>query len=168
MQSPRVGRYWAADLNWAEGFPGGASGKESTCQCRRPERLGFDPWVGKIPWRRAWQPTPVFLPGEPSWTEEPGGLQSMGLQRAGHNWSDLALTQPSGQERVRGKHHMGWRNSVTPNHPDVQLTKEERRGETLFWAGIPQSDPRTSLKGVVEGRFLTSLPQRSWGQGRVC
>ena len=30
-------------------------------QCRR---LGFDPWVGKIPWRRAWQPTPVFLPGK--------------------------------------------------------------------------------------------------------
>ena len=30
--------------------------------CRRP---GFDPWVGKIPWRRKWQPTPVFLPGEP-------------------------------------------------------------------------------------------------------
>ena len=27
-------------------------------------RPGFDPWVGKIPWRRAWQPTPVFLPGE--------------------------------------------------------------------------------------------------------
>ena len=27
-------------------------------------RLGFDPWIGKIPWREAWQPTPVFLPGE--------------------------------------------------------------------------------------------------------
>ena len=27
------------------------------------KRCGFDPWVGKIPWRRAWQPTPVFLPG---------------------------------------------------------------------------------------------------------
>ena len=37
------------------------SDKESTCQCRR---LGFNPWVGKIPWRRKWQPTPVFLPGE--------------------------------------------------------------------------------------------------------
>ena len=37
------------------------SGKEHACQCRRP---GFDPWVGKIPWRRKWQPTPVFLPGE--------------------------------------------------------------------------------------------------------
>jgi len=30
-------------------------------------------WVGKIPWRRAWQPTPIFLPGESPWTEEPGG-----------------------------------------------------------------------------------------------
>ena len=45
-------------------FPGGTSGKEPTCQCRRYERLGFDPWIRKIPWRRKWQPTPVFLPGE--------------------------------------------------------------------------------------------------------
>ena len=34
---------------------------ELTCQCRRHKRHGFDPWVGNIPWRRAWQPTPVFL-----------------------------------------------------------------------------------------------------------
>ena len=40
------------------------SGKESACQCRRCKRHGFDLWVWKIPWRRAWQPTPVFLPGE--------------------------------------------------------------------------------------------------------
>jgi len=45
----------------------------------------FSPWVGKIPWRRAWQPTPIFLPGEYPWTEESGGLQSTGLQRVGHN-----------------------------------------------------------------------------------
>ena len=45
-------------------FPRWFSGKESTCQCRRPWRLRFVPWVGKIPWRRKWQPTPVFLPGE--------------------------------------------------------------------------------------------------------
>ena len=50
--------------------------------CRRP---GFDPWVGKIPWRRAWQPTQVFLPGETPWTEEPGGLQSIGSQRVRHD-----------------------------------------------------------------------------------
>ena len=47
-----------------KGFPGGASSKEPTCQCRKCKRWGFDPLVGKIPWRRAQQPTPVFLPGE--------------------------------------------------------------------------------------------------------
>ena len=46
------------------GFPGGISGKEPSCQCRRQKRHKFDPWVGKIPWRTAWQPTPVLLPGE--------------------------------------------------------------------------------------------------------
>ena len=44
------------------GFTGSASGKEPTCQCRRLRRLELDPWFRKIPWRRAWQPTPVFLP----------------------------------------------------------------------------------------------------------
>ena len=47
-----------------QGFPGGTSGKEPAYQCRRPKRCGFDPRVGKIPWRRARQPTPVFLPTE--------------------------------------------------------------------------------------------------------
>ena len=45
-------------------FPGGANGKESAYQCRRHKRRGFDPWAGKIPWRRKWQPTPIFLPGK--------------------------------------------------------------------------------------------------------
>ena len=45
-------------------FPSGASCKESDCQWRRHKRLRFDPWVGKIPWRRKWQPTPIFLTGK--------------------------------------------------------------------------------------------------------
>ena len=48
---------------YLEHFSGGTSGKEHTCQCRRRRRHGFSSWVGKIPWRRARQPTPVFLPG---------------------------------------------------------------------------------------------------------
>ena len=48
----------------SQGFPGGVHGKESACQCTRHKKHRFDPWVGKIPWRRAWQPTPVFLPEE--------------------------------------------------------------------------------------------------------
>ena len=43
------------------GLPWWLRGKEICLQCRRP---GFNPWVGKIPWRRAWLPTPVYLPGE--------------------------------------------------------------------------------------------------------
>ena len=46
------------------GFPAGSSGKEPTCQCRGYKRCRFDPWVGKIHWRRTWQPTPPFWPGE--------------------------------------------------------------------------------------------------------
>ena len=41
--------------------------------------------VGKIPWRRVWQPIPVFWLGESPWTEKSGGLQSMESQRVGHN-----------------------------------------------------------------------------------
>ena len=59
------------------GLPRWCSGKESACQCRRRKRHEFNPWVGKTPWRRAWQPTPFLLPGESPWTEKPSGLQSM-------------------------------------------------------------------------------------------
>ena len=51
-------------------------------ECGRPE---FSPCDGKIPWRRARQPTLIFLPGNSPWTEEPDRLESMGLQRVGHN-----------------------------------------------------------------------------------
>ena len=44
------------------GLPRWYSGKESACQCRRHKRHGFNSWVRNIPWRRKWQPTPVFLP----------------------------------------------------------------------------------------------------------
>ena len=46
------------------GFPSITNGKESVCLCKRGKRHRFDPWVGKISWRRKWQPTPVVLPGE--------------------------------------------------------------------------------------------------------
>ena len=64
------------------GFPWWLSWQRIHPQCGRP---GFDPWVGKIPWRRAWQPSPVFLPGESPWMEQPGGLLSVGSQRVGHD-----------------------------------------------------------------------------------
>ena len=47
-----------------QSFPGGPSGKEAACQCKRCKRHGFSFWVERIPWRRNWQPTPVLLPGK--------------------------------------------------------------------------------------------------------
>ena len=47
-----------------KGLPRRLSGKESTYHCRRHRRCEFYPWVRKIPWKRKWQPSPVFLPGE--------------------------------------------------------------------------------------------------------
>ena len=61
-------------------------GKESACQCRRHKRCRFDPWVRKIPWVRKEMTThSSILAWEIPRIEEPGGLQSMGLQRVGHN-----------------------------------------------------------------------------------
>ena len=60
------------------------SGKGFACQCRR---CRFDPWVGKIPWRRKWQPTPGFFAWKIPWTEEPSGLQSMEQQKVRHYWA---------------------------------------------------------------------------------
>ena len=59
------------------GFPGGSVVKNLSARC------GFDPWVGKIPWRRAWQPTPVFLPGEAH-----GQRNLAGYSPQGHKESD--------------------------------------------------------------------------------
>ena len=72
---------WLSNFHFQKerGLPWWLSVRESTCQCRRH---GFDPWVGKIPWRRKWQPTLVFLPGKYHEQRKPGGLQSMELKKS--------------------------------------------------------------------------------------
>ena len=62
------------------GLPRRRSDEESTYQWKRCKRYGFNPWIRKIPWRRTWQLTPIFLPGK-FHEQEPGGLQSMGSWR---------------------------------------------------------------------------------------
>ena len=64
------------------GFPVGGSGKELTYQCRRP---GFNPWVEKTPMEEGMASHSIILAWRIPWTAEPGGLQSMGLQRVGHD-----------------------------------------------------------------------------------
>ena len=66
------------DLLQPLGYPGGTSGKESTCPCRRCKRHGLDPWDGKIPLRREWQPTPVFSPVKSHGQRSLAGCSSWG------------------------------------------------------------------------------------------
>ena len=68
-----------------KGLPGGASGKEPAPQCKEQKRHTSDPWVGKIRWRRKWQPTPVFLPGEAH-----GQRSQVDYSVYGHKESDMS------------------------------------------------------------------------------
>ena len=68
------------------GLPRWLRGKESTCQWRRHRRHRFDPWVGKVPWRRKWQPISVFLPGISHGQRSLVGYTPWG-HRVGHEWT---------------------------------------------------------------------------------
>ena len=93
------------------GLPGGARGKEPPANAG-DMRHEFDPWVRKIPWRRAQLPTPVFLPGDSTWIEEPGGLQSLGLQsQTGLSAHAHARTHTHAHARA---HACTSQNSATP------------------------------------------------------
>ena len=75
--------------NTVSRLPWKLSGKESACQC---SRYRFDPWVRKIPWRRKWQPTPVFLPGKPHGQRSLAGYSSWG-----HKESNMIETKQQQQ-----------------------------------------------------------------------
>ena len=77
-----VNSVWVLTI-YTRGFPSWLSGKESACQCRR---WGFNLWVGKIPWRRKWELTPVFLPGKFHGQRSLVGYSPWG-PRIGHNWT---------------------------------------------------------------------------------
>ena len=71
-------------------------------------------WVGKIHWRRAWQPTLVFLPGESPWTAVPGRLWLMGSESVRHNWATKHNTW-QGTKAVSTRHCFWWKSPQTHN-----------------------------------------------------
>ena len=82
-------------------------GKESSCQCRRCRRHGFDPWVGKILWRRKWQPTAVSLPGECHGQRSLAGY-SPGDLRESDTTEWLRAHTPLDPSAEDGAHFQGW------------------------------------------------------------
>ena len=92
------------------GFPGGTHGQETAFQCWRHKRCYFDPWIGKIPWRRAWQPTPVFLPGESH-----GQRSLVGCSPQGHTGLDMTeVTQHAAPYIPSGPITAVWWNHLPP------------------------------------------------------
>ena len=93
-------------------FLGGTSGKEPICQCRRHKRHGFSPWVRKILWRKAWQPTPVFLPGKSH------GQRSLAATVHQITGSDMTeVTKHAWMQRRQGKLYQ---TSVSLNHQKIR------------------------------------------------
>ena len=111
------------------------------CQCRR---YGFNPWVGKIPWRRKWQPTPVFLP-----EKSHGGRSLAGYSPWGHKESDMT-------ERLSA--HI-WLNCLSPNWW-VDSHWEFPRG--VYWKLIPNWDGRTVPWPQCQVEETPSLHSSTW------
>ena len=81
------------------------SGEKSACWCRRCKRHGIYPWVGKIPWRRKWQPSLVFLPGESHEQRSLAGYSPWGCKESytterAHS-TQIKCTSNMGSQRVR-------------------------------------------------------------------
>ena len=73
------------------------SGKESTCQYRRYRRCRFDPWIGKIPWKRKCLPTPVYLPGKSHGQRSLAGYSPRGRKEL--NTAERLITQQANNLR---------------------------------------------------------------------
>ena len=95
------------------GFPGSASGKESACQCRRH---GFNPLVRKILWRRAWQPTLVFVPGESHGQKSLAGYSPWGSKE-----SDTRVT----------RHYFTRKYSQDTYYTQVKILKLRKKNDFL-------------------------------------
>ena len=101
----------------------------------------FDPWVEEIPWRRAWQPTPVFMPGESPWTEEPGRLQSMESQESDMTEAtDYTLLSTYAGELIFALTHCAKSScfAIRPNHPQ-QKVQDRTLGHLAPVSSLPPS-----------------------------
>ena len=106
VRSKRI--YWMCQMcpNWEickikgsvgmlRGFPRWLSGKESARQCRRHQRCRFEPWLRRIPWRRKWQPTPIFLPGKSH-----AQRSLVGFSPWGHQDSDMTELRYNNKQTI--------------------------------------------------------------------
>ena len=147
------------------GFQGGARGKEPSCQCRRHKRYVFDPCVRKIPveegmatdssilggghgnplqytWRRAWQPTPVYLPGESNGQRSLGGYspwvhKELNITKHKHLISSSQYSDRVDARKIQGRgRHLRPKKyfllEKTPKGTETSLKKVQTLSR-IFW-----------------------------------
>ena len=133
LTSLRLTLVWSILSPFYMCFPGGSDGKESGCNMGELGSIpGFNPWVGKIPWRKAWQPIPVFLPGESPWTEEPGEGHSLW----GH--SELDTTEWATKDIAQCLHRKDNVKGIHTGYPNMQesRSKESKNFRNENWGGV--------------------------------
>ena len=134
-------------------------------QCRRP---GFDPWVGKIPWRRKWQPTPVFLSGEFQGQRSLGGYSSWSCKRVRYNWATdtfFLLFKQLHAQTCRRQIHAQEQSSGACQGPNTSKKPQ-------FWPfqGTPKQKEDRHFRTIGaelerkrwEGRWVSSLTKDGW------
>ena len=108
-------------------------GKESACQCRRSR---FNRWVKKIPWRRKWQSTPVFLPGKSHGQRNVVGYCPWGCKRVGH---DLPTKQQQAKHTPKQPTKASSSRAPSTGHPRVsEILHPKRAYIRLGWGVISE------------------------------
>ena len=137
--------------------------KKFTCQGRRLRSLGFSPWIWKIPWRRKWKPTPVFLPGK---FHGQGSLAE--YSPWGHKESDMTATEHTAQRLVNiAMGHLKINILRCLSQKKFHFPLEDLPGQlqTLwFYSRVSYQFPCLSSPGPPSlGLFLSLTPL-----GRIC
>ena len=133
MQTTNIPR-----IHLMDEFPRWLSGKEPACQCRR---CCFNPWIGKIPWRRKWQPTSSILAWRIPWTEEPGELYSPGSHKeldTSEQLNNYSNTPGGWYESVSS---LVVSDSVTPWTIACQAPLFMEISRQEYWNGLPFPSP---------------------------
>ena len=141
------------------GLPRWLSGQESTCQCRSRRRHRFNPWVRKIPWKRGWQSTPVFLPGESCGQRGLLLKQGRGDMGAEREWVSGAGRAPQNPRT--------WERTWLPGAEKARLRTAERKcppREALLpstehpsWFARPRDHFLHSLQSLRDKKTLPRL-----------
>ena len=148
-QKQKTEQVFSAWARFREGLPRWLSSREATCNAGD---LSSIPGWGRCP--GGGHGNLLFLPGESPWTEEPSGLQSMGLQTVGHDWSDLARTQQAESGNLADSDVLRILHVCLCRWPGEELKKDEGKWEKGREWGGAGSGPKSM--GEVMGKFLVA------------